>query len=101
MWRRPRVHGRMVGLANTGALIRNYFDRLGSWIVSCHAKDLIVHPKLALHIDEVRPGRCRMDYRTYLKEIDKLDREVPLILEHLDTMEEYGKAREFILSQVE
>ncbi|MBK34752.1 MAG: xylose isomerase [Gemmatimonadetes bacterium] len=88
-------------IANTGALIRNYFDRLGSWIVSCHAKDLIVHPKLALHIDEVRPGLGRMDYRTYLKEIDKLDREVPLILEHLDTMEEYGKAREFILSQVE
>lgn len=90
---------RMVG--NTGALIREYFDRLGPWIVSCHAKDLIVHPKLALHIDEVRPGLGRMDYRAYLQEIAKLGRDVPLILEHLSSMEEYGKAREFILSLAE
>ena len=69
--------------------------------MSCHAKDLIVHPKLALHIDEVRPGLGRMDYRAYLQEIAKLGRDVPLILEHLSSMEEYGKAREFILSLAE
>ena len=30
-----------------------------------------------------------MDYRTYLRELSGLGREVPLILEHLQTAEEY------------
>ena len=69
---------------DTGRLIRECFDKLGPWIVSCHAKDITLHQEAALHLDEVQIGEGNLDYRTYLTELDRLPRDVPLMLEHLD-----------------
>ena len=69
---------------DSGALIRECFDKLGQWIVSCHAKDIVLLHQAALHFDEVIIGKGQLDYRTYLRELDKLPRDVPLLLEHLD-----------------
>lgn len=74
----PRVY------FDTGALIRECFEKLGPWIVSCHAKDITLHQHAALHLDEVQIGEGNLDYRTYLTELARLPREVPLMLEHLD-----------------
>ena len=41
-----------------------------------------------IHLEEVIPGRGHVDYRTYLRELSGLGRDVPLILEHLQTAEE-------------
>jgi sugar phosphate isomerase/epimerase len=35
-------------------------------------------------MDEVVPGEGNLDYGAYLTEIDKLGRDVPLMLEHFD-----------------
>ena len=35
-------------------------------------------------MDEVVPGEGNLDYAAYLTEIDKLGRDVPLMLEHFD-----------------
>jgi sugar phosphate isomerase/epimerase len=78
---------------DTGKLIRHAFAVLGPHIVSCHAKDLALRYSLGLHMDEVPPGRGGMDYVTYLREIRKLGRDTPLIIEHLGTAEEYEQAR--------
>lgn len=85
---------------DTGALIREVFAELGPHIVSCHAKDITLRNRLALHLDEVPPGQGAMDYRTYLQEIGRLGRDVPLMLEHLETHEEYLAARAYVLSQL-
>ena len=77
---------------NTAALIRECFGKLGPHIVSCHAKDLVLRNQLALHLDEVRPGLGRLDYRVYLEELLRLGRDVPLMLEHLGTAGEYADA---------
>lgn len=77
---------------NTGALIRECFQKLGPWIVSCHAKDITLHETAALHLDEVQIGEGRLDYATYLTELSKLDG-VPLMLEHLKP-EEYALGRD-------
>ncbi|MHC4521411.1 MAG: sugar phosphate isomerase/epimerase, partial [Planctomycetota bacterium] len=60
-----------------------------------HAKDILLHPQLTTHLDEVRPGEGGLDYVTFLKELSKLG-EVPLMLEHLSGAEEYEKAAEHI-----
>ena len=70
---------------NTGALVRECFDKLGQWVTSCHAKDIInVHHTASLELSEAQIGEGVMDYRTYLRELDRMPREVPLMLEHLD-----------------
>lgn len=76
-----------------GRLIRDCFRALGSRIASCHAKDLILRNQLALHLDEVRPGLGQLDYRTYLKCLHALPGDVPLMLEHLATADDYAAAR--------
>lgn len=83
---------------DNGALIRECFEKLGRWIVSCHAKDIILRGKLSLHLDEVRLGTGNLDYRTYLTELNRLPRELPLMLEHLSSAEEYTLARDHLFS---
>ncbi len=79
------------------ALIRECFEKLGPHVKSCHAKDILLHPRLRTHLDEVRPGTGGLDYATFLKELSRLT-DVPLMLEHLPNAEEYGKAAEHIRS---
>lgn len=82
----PRVY-----FAN-GALIRECFAKLGPRIVSCHAKDILLHHQAALHLDEVMIGDGVLDYPTYLRELARLP-DVPLMLEHLEGPE-YATARD-------
>ena len=77
---------------HTGDLLRDCFARLGSQIRSCHAKDIALADHLTLHLDEVRPGNGNLDYRTYLRQLDRLDPDTPLMLEHLPGEEEYDLA---------
>jgi sugar phosphate isomerase/epimerase len=72
--------------------------KLGRWIVSCHAKDLQGITELNVHFQEVGPGRGQMSYRAYLTELSRLNRETPLMIEHLKTPEEYNEAVTYIRS---
>ena len=76
------------------ALINDTFKKLGKWIVSCHAKDVVGKD---VHFAETMPGRGGMDYVTYLRNVATLPRAVPLMLEHLRTPEEYDEARLFLM----
>lgn len=46
------------------ALLNDCFDKLGSRIVSCHAKDLTWDVEMNVHFREVIPGRGSLDYTT-------------------------------------
>ena len=78
--------------------IRECFRKLGPFIISCHAKDLRWDVEMNVHFEEVVPGRGQLDYSTYLGELAKLGREVPLMLEHLRTADEYDEGRLYIRS---
>ena len=78
------------------AFIHECFAKLGPWIVSCHAKDLLWVPEMNVHFQEVVPGRGQVDIGRYLREISALGRGVPLILEHLTTPEEYDEGARHI-----
>lgn len=83
---------------DTGAVIRECFAKLGPHIVSCHGKDVTISNEFVVHISECRPGTGTLDYRTYLTELSRLPQEPPLMLEHLPTAEEYGLARDHVVS---
>jgi sugar phosphate isomerase/epimerase len=78
------------------ALLNECFDKLGPWIVSCHAKDLTWDVEMNVHFREVAPGKGSLDYTTYLKRLAELPQNAPLMLEHLATAEDYTGAREHI-----
>jgi sugar phosphate isomerase/epimerase len=82
----------------SGDVIREFVRKLGRRIRSCHAKDVRLSGTMTTHIDEVRAGTGEMDYRTYLTELNKLDPDVPLMIEHLKTREEYAAAADYIRS---
>jgi sugar phosphate isomerase/epimerase len=99
------VHIDMVNVVNSprryfenAALTREWFSKLGSHIRSCHAKDTLISTKLTTHLDEVRPGLGNLDYRVLLTEINKLDPDMPLMIEHLHTAEEYELSGAYIRS---
>jgi len=81
-----------------GDLIREFVTQLGPYIKSCHAKDIVLSGKLTVHLDEACPGAGGLDYRTYLAEIDRLDPDTPLMLEHLSTEEEFEQAARHVRS---
>lgn len=79
-----------------GDLIKECFKKLGPYIKSIHAKDLILKQGISMpHFDEVRPGLGSMDYHTFLKELRNFP-EVPLMMEHLATAEEYEAGADYI-----
>lgn len=59
---------------------------------------MILKETFIVHLDEVRPGLGKLDYEIFLKELSKLDSDVPLMLEHLQTEEEYVLASSYIRS---
>lgn len=72
------------------------FAKLGPSIASCHAKDLKWIVELNVHFLEVVPGRGQIDYRSYLNGVASLAMQVPLMLEHLKTPEEYEEGKQYI-----
>jgi sugar phosphate isomerase/epimerase len=78
-------------------LLDECFDKLGRWIVSCHAKDLTWDVEMNVHFREVRPGAGSLDYKTYLDRLARMPQSPPLMIEHLPNAEEYAKARQHIL----
>lgn len=75
-------------------IINEVFRKLGRWVCSCHAKDLMGKN---VHFIETVPGRGGIDYRAYLTNITALPFEAPLMLEHLSTPAEYEEGRQHIL----
>jgi sugar phosphate isomerase/epimerase len=81
-----------------GILIKDLFAKLGPYIRSCHAKDIILREDNYIpQMDEVRAGLGKLDYAVFLKELVKL-RDIPLMMEHLDSAEEYRLAGKYIRS---
>jgi len=79
-----------------GELIDECFDKLGPWIVSCHAKDLKWQVEMNIHFVEVTLGTGAIDYRTYLKRLAQLPQDAPLMIEHMKGPKEYDRSRQYL-----
>jgi sugar phosphate isomerase/epimerase len=86
----PRVYYR------NGDMIKDFIAKLGPYIKNAHAKDIRLAGKLTVHLDEVLPGTGALDYKVFLAEMNKLDPDTSLIVEHLPSAELYRQASDFI-----
>jgi sugar phosphate isomerase/epimerase len=75
------------------AVTTECFQKLGRWVMSCHAKDLWGY---RTHLAETIPGRGGIDYAAYLHAIARYAPEAPLMLEHLTKPEEYEEGKQYI-----
>jgi sugar phosphate isomerase/epimerase len=85
----------------TGDLIKDFVAKLGSQIRSCHAKDIRLDedfPPWTVRLWECVPGAGNLDWRTLLTELAKLDSDIPVMLEHLDSEAEYRAGVDVIRS---
>jgi sugar phosphate isomerase/epimerase len=81
---------------DNAGLIKECFQKLGPYIKSCHAKDIVMDQTPTVHLHETRPGKGNLDYRVLLSEINKLEPNSPMLLEHLTSEEEYQLAAGYI-----
>lgn len=81
-----------------GDMIRDFVAKLGPWIVGCHAKDIVLDSRLTVHLSETAPGQGALDYAVLLRELHRLNRDIPVILEHLSSEEEYRRAAAYVRS---
>jgi sugar phosphate isomerase/epimerase len=79
-------------LYDTSAMIREFCEKLGPWIKSIHAKDVACDNRLTFHVDERRPGQGVLDYGALLRGAERLNPDMPVLLEHLPNEEEYRLA---------
>ncbi len=93
------VHADMCNMINSfdllyhsGRLVREFFGAFGNRIRAVHAKDSVIGKHLTLHIDEALPGEGLFDYDALLTECNKLDPDLPVMAEHLQTQEQYLQA---------
>jgi sugar phosphate isomerase/epimerase len=66
---------------NTTAALQHDFDVLGRYIVSCHAKDIWIENRLALHLQDGCPGKGTMDFHTLFQQMEWLSPDYPVIVE--------------------
>ena len=87
---------------NNTALIHETFQKLGRWVLSCHAKDLKWEVQVNVNFVEVPPGQggipgqpgTGVDYRAYIAEVAKAG--CPLMLEHFTTNEQFQQGAQYI-----
>lgn len=82
---------------NNGDVTREFFREFGSLIRSVHAKDSYINAnELTLHICEAIPGQGMFDHEALLQCCDQLDRDLPVMAEHLSAQSEYLQATSFL-----
>ncbi len=78
--------------------IKECFRALGPMIRSTHIKDSRMSPtKLTTMIEECSPGEGALDFGKVLRILDRyLDEDAPVLLEHMQTFEEYARAYAYL-----
>ena len=76
---------------NAEAFVDECADKLGNRIRSCHIKDVHLAERYTIRLEECAPGCGEFPLRHYVAKMHEIDPEMPVILEHLTTDEEYIK----------
>ena len=66
---------------DTGNAVKHHFKVLGKHIISCHAKDIWIENRLALHLQDGCPGKGLMDFHTLFTQMESLSPDYPVIVE--------------------
>ena len=72
---------------DTASAVSHHFEVLKKHIVSCHAKDIWIENRLALHLQDGCPGKGNMDFRELFRQMEALSPDFPVIVEGAATDE--------------
>lgn len=86
----PRVY------YNNRKLVEDTFAMLGPHIRSCHIKDAILDHGLTVSIRETECGKGELDLVSYIREADRLNPDMPMIIEHLPDLTKYTAAIDYV-----
>ncbi len=71
-------------------------DLLGSRIRSCHIKDVHLDSRYTLRLEECGPGDGEFPLGYYVSKMNEIDEDMPVILEHLDSDDEYIRYMKYL-----
>ena len=82
---------------SSGDIIRDCVKRFGDRIVAAHVKDIkLKEPAISVILEEVVAGTGGIDMHAFIREIHKLPQEIPFMMEHLASENEYDQAADYI-----
>lgn len=85
---------------NAEDFIDECFNLLGKQIKSCHIKDVHLAEQYTLRLEECGPGDGEFPLRHYVEKINETDLDMPVILEHLNTDEDYLKYLKYLKEEL-
>ena len=72
------------------------FEKLGNQICSCHLKDIRLKEEYTFQLQECACGQGSLDIKRYINLATSVRPDMPMIIEHLTTDEEYISSVEYI-----
>ena len=78
--------------------IEECFEKLGKQIKSCHLKDVRMEGDYTLFFRETYMGNGAVNIRHLIETAISYDKDMPFIIEHLDTDEEYLNSIRYVKS---
>lgn len=76
-------------------------DILGGRIRSCHIKDVHLDSRYTIRLEECGPGDGEFPLRYYATRMNEIDPDMPVILEHLHTDEEYIRYMDYLKKELD
>lgn len=73
-------------------------EKLGAKIKSCHLKDVKMEQPYTLHFTETYPGNGGINIKYLIDKMCEYNPDMPFIIEHLNTDEEYLESVEYVTS---
>ena len=71
---------------------RECFKKLSAHILSIHVKDIVMVSQLTVHLSECMLGEGGYDLNAFLAEAVKLDKDMPVLTEHMKYQDEFKTA---------
>ena len=78
------------------AFVDRCVELLGNKIRSCHIKDVHLKEEYTFQLQECAPGEGEYPLRYYVEKMHGIDPDMPVILEHLNTDEEYIRYMDYL-----
>lgn len=72
------------------------FEKLGSTILSCHLKDIRLKEEYTFQLQECACGDGSLDIEKYVQLANAVNPQMPMIIEHLVTDEEYAESVKYV-----
>lgn len=80
--------------------LQECFDKIGKLVTSCHLKDIRLRDELTFQLEETYCGNGTLNIEKYISLINQYNQDMPVIIEHLNTDEEYKASLEYVMGRL-